>query len=81
MAQGPARLADQGEGIMRTRTGFVSRLIGAIFIEYHWARRTARPFLVRQSRGGEHLLWIGRLHLIYTPARIVFGRMARTGMA
>lgn len=55
------------------RIYFVSRLFGAIFVEYHTARRAAAPFFARRSYDGEHLLWLGRLHLIYTPARVVFG--------
>lgn len=55
------------------RTYFVSRLFGAVFIEYHLARTPAAPFFAHQSCDGEHLLWVGRLHLIYTPARLVFG--------
>ncbi len=54
------------------RTHFASRLFGAVFIEYQWARRAASPFYARHSQGGEHLIWLGRLHIIYTPARIVF---------
>lgn len=55
------------------RMYFASRLFGVVFIEYHRARRAAPPFYARQSCGGEHLLWFGRLHVIYTPARVVFG--------
>jgi hypothetical protein len=55
------------------RTYFASRLFGAVFIEYHRARRAAAPFFAHLSCGGEHLLWLGRLHVIYTPARVVFG--------
>ncbi|HEX9463158.1 MAG TPA: hypothetical protein VGB82_11215 [Alphaproteobacteria bacterium] len=51
----------------------MSRLFGALFIEYHTARRAAPPFYAHQSRAGEHLFWLGRLHVIHTPARIVFG--------
>ena len=54
------------------RTFFVSRLFGAVFIEYQWARQRAPRFYTRQSNGGEHMIWLGRLHVIYTPARIVF---------
>jgi len=58
------------------RTHFASRLFGAVFIEYQWARRAAPPFYARRSQGGEHLIWIGRLHIIYTPARTVFAGSA-----
>ena len=56
------------------RTYYVSRLFGAVFVEYHRARRSAPPFFAHRSAGGEHLLWLGRLHIIYTPARVVFSR-------
>ena len=62
------------------RTHFASRLFGAVFIEFQWARRAAPPFYARLSRGGEHLIWIGRLHVIYTPARIVFAQAAVTAL-
>ena len=54
------------------RTYFTSRLFGVLFIEYHRAR-VATPFFAHQSCDGEHLLWLGRLYLAYTPARVVFG--------
>jgi hypothetical protein len=63
-------------GARSMRTHFVSRLFGAVFIEYHTARGAAPPFYAHQSRAGEHLFWVGRLHVIYTPARIVFGAPA-----
>ncbi len=62
------------------RTHFASRLFGAVFIEYHWARQPAPRFYARQSNGGEHLIWLGRLHIIYTPARIVFAEEAPTAL-
>src|SRR5258708_22824593 len=54
------------------RTHFVSRLFGALFIEYHTARRAAPPFYAHQSRAGEHLFWLRRLHVIPPPAPLVF---------
>lgn len=58
------------------RMYFASRWLGVVFIEYHTARRAAPPFYAHRSNGGEHLLWLGRLHVIYTPARIVFAAAA-----
>jgi hypothetical protein len=55
------------------RTYFVSRLFGVLFVEYHRALRSVRPRFAHRSCQGEHLVWLGRLHLIYTPAHIVFG--------
>lgn len=67
------RPAAEKRGTWGMRTYFASRLLGVVFIEYHYARRPARPFLAHRSCGGEHLVWLGRLHLIYTPARVAFG--------
>lgn len=64
---------ERGRSVIGMRTYVVSRLFGAIFIEYHVARMPAAPFFAHRHRDGEHLLWLGRLHLIYTPARVVFG--------
>ncbi|HTP83591.1 MAG TPA: hypothetical protein VMQ11_11640 [Alphaproteobacteria bacterium] len=55
------------------RTYFASRLFGVLFIEYHIARTVERPFFARQSCGGEHFVWLGRLYLAYAPPRVVFG--------
>ncbi len=63
------------------RTYFASRLFGVVFIEYHTARRPAPPFYAHENRAGEHLFWLGRLHLIYTPARIVFAAAAPVRVA
>lgn len=55
------------------RTYFSNRLFGVLFIEYHRARAVTAPFFAHQSCDGEHLVWLGRLYLAYTPARVVFG--------
>ncbi len=55
------------------RVYFANRLFGVLFIEYHRARQSAAPFFAHRSCRGEHLVWLGRLHLIYTPASVVFG--------
>jgi hypothetical protein len=44
-----------------------SRIFGIFYIERQGSSPTHRPWFEHRNERGEHLLWLGRLHLIWTP--------------
>ena len=64
-------VADIGYSLERRPAFLTIPLVGAVFAQVETPMPSQAPWYEHRRENGEHLIWLGRLHLIFTPWRML----------